>query len=423
MKKKICIVGTGYVGLPLCLEFSRHFKVIGFDVDKKRILSLRDDSDLNNDLGKKELKILKKNKVLFTDKLEKNLNIDFFIVTVPTPVNQKKEPDLKHVISASKKIGRVLKKNNLVIYESTVFPGTTEDICIPILEKYSGLRLNKDFFVGYSPERLSPGSKKHGLKDIIKITSGSNNLALKQVDELYKMIISKGTFKAKSIKIAEAAKVIENTQRDINIAFINELVLLFSKLNINTSQVLKAAETKWNFVKFQPGLVGGHCIAIDPYYLQYIGKKNGYNPKLINPARKVNDSMAKHVVDKTLMTLTSRGFKKKNSKILILGFAYKENCSDTRNTPVIEIYKKLKSKVKLVNVIDPNVDRNFVRKNFKILINKKNKTSYDAIIFAVPHKNIFSYLKRYTKQFKKKKNFVLDIKYCLNTNLYDVVTI
>ena len=327
------------------------------------------------------------------------------------------------MISATRDVGNILKKNNLVIYESTVFPGTTNDICIPILEEYSDLTLNKDFFVGYSPERLSPGNKNHGLKDIIKITSGSNKRALNEVDNLYKKIVAKGTFRAKSIRVAEAAKVIENTQRDINIAFINELVLVFSRLKINTSEVLKAAETKWNFAKFQPGLVGGHCIAVDPYYLNYAGRKSGYKPKLIEPARKINDSMAQYVVDKTIKCLSNRSFNIKNSKILILGFAYKENCSDTRNTPVFEIYKNLIKKVKIVNIIDPNVDSSDVKSNFKILINKKTKINYDAIIFAVPHDNIFGQLKKYTKNFKKNKNFVIDIKYCLKKNSFDVISI
>ena len=423
MKKKICIIGTGYVGLPLCVEFSKHYKVIGYDIDKNRILSLKKNLDSNKDININELRILKKNKVFFTNRISKNQNIDIFIITVPTPINKKKVPNLNYVISATKKIGKILKNNNLVIYESTVFPGTTEDICIPILEKNSGLKINKDFFVGYSPERLSPGSKNHGLKDIIKITSGSNRYALNQVDKLYKKIVTKGTFKVKNIKIAEAAKVIENTQRDINIAFINELVLLFSKININTSEVLAAAETKWNFAKFQPGLVGGHCIAVDPYYLQYIGEKKGYKPELIIPARKVNDSIAKHVVDVTLRSLHSRGLKIEMSKILILGFAYKENCSDTRNTPVFEIYKRLNAKVNIVNIIDPNVNSKTVQKNFKIKINNKDTNIYDAIIFAVPHDNIFSLLHKYTKNFKKGKNFVLDIKYCLKNYKFDIIPI
>ena len=423
MKKTICIIGTGYVGLPLCIEFSKFFKVIGYDVQKERILSLKKNYDTNKEIEKNKLKILKKNKVIFTDRMSKDNNIDVFIITVPTPINKKKKPELKHVISATKKIGKILKKNNLIIYESTVFPGTTEDICIPILEKSSGLKINNDFYVGYSPERLSPGNKNHGLKDIIKITSGSNNYALNQVDNLYKKIVSKGTFRAKNIKVAEAAKVIENTQRDINIAFINELVLLFSKLNINTPEVLKAAETKWNFAKFQPGLVGGHCIAVDPYYLHYIGSKKGYKPKLIIPARKVNDNMSNHVVSKTLKILRTRNFKLKDSKILILGFAYKENCSDTRNTPIYNIYKRIKDKVKIVDIIDPNVRIEQVAKDFGIKINFQNTNSYDAIIFAVPHKNIFSLLKKYTKNFKKNKNFVIDIKYCLKNIKKDIIPI
>lgn len=342
---KLCVFGVGYVGLPLSIEFSKKFKVIAYDKNKIRIRNLKNGIDINNDLELKEKKKLKSNKNLsFTSNLKEVLNCNVYIITVPTPILKNKKPDLKHVINASKKISLLLKKNDLVIYESTVFPGTTEKICVPILEKGKGLKLNKDFHVGYSPERLSPGDNSHGLKKVVKVTSGSSPKALKKTDNLYKKIIGKGTFKASSIKVAEAAKVIENTQRDVNIAFINELVYIFDKLNISTNEVLKAASTKWNFVNFQPGLVGGHCIAVDPYYLNYISEKNNYKPKLIKPSRNINDEMSFFVSKKIVRELNKFTKKINLLNILILGFAYKENSSDTRNSPIFNIYKSLTKK-------------------------------------------------------------------------------
>lgn len=424
MKKKICILGIGYVGLPLAIEFSKNNHVIGFDTNKKKIKILNKGIDPNNDLRKEELKILKKKKNLkFSYFLSDISDCNIFIITVPTPIYKNKNPDLKFIISATKSIAKILKKGDIVIYESTVFPGTTEDICVPILERISKLKLNEDFYVGYSPERLSPGSKNHGLKNIIKITSGSNKYALAVIDDLYKGIIKQGTYPVKSIKIAEAAKVIENTQRDINIAFINELAQLFSSLKINTNEVLQAASTKWNFSKFQPGLVGGHCIAVDPYYLQYIGKRSGYNSKLIKASRSINDSMSKFVSNKLLNNLKLRKFNIKKSKVLLLGFAYKENCSDTRNTPVFSIYKYLINKIKTIDIFDPNVNAKDIKKNFNLSITKNLNKNYDAIIFSVPHNNIFKYLSKLTKKFKPGKNFVIDIKYVLKNKKYDVIPI
>jgi len=422
--KTICVFGVGYVGLPLAIEFSKKFKVIGYDNDIEKIKKLKSGIDINNDLKKEEIKVLRKRENLrFSSSLKDIIISSIFIITVPTPIKKNKKPDLSYVKSATKEIGKILKKGDLVIYESTVYPGTTDDICIPLLENNSGLKLNKDFHVGYSPERLSPGNKSHGLKNIIKITSGSDLIALKKVDNLYKKIINKGTYKAESIKVAEAAKVIENTQRDINIAFINELVFLFSKLNINTNEVLKAAETKWNFARFQPGLVGGHCIAVDPYYLEYIAEKKGYKSKLIRPSRRINDKMANFVCNKTMFNLKKRGFNIKKTRILILGFAYKENCSDTRNTPIYNIYKNLINKVKKVDIFDPIVNQEQVFKKFKIKIINKITLKYQAIIFAVPHNEIFSHLKKCVSSFKRGKNFVIDIKYVLKSKKYDVISI
>ncbi len=418
MKKKnlfnLCIFGVGYVGLPLSLEFSKKYKVIAYDKDEKRISSLRLGKDSNGDLEPRERRYLKKNKnLVFTSKINDIKNCNVYIITVPTPISKKKEPDLRNIIDATKKVATFIKKKDLVIYESTVFPGTTENICVPIIEKKKKFKLNKDFIVGYSPERLSPGDNNHGLKKVIKVTSGSNLRASNIVNKLYKSIIRKGTFKTSSIRIAEAAKVIENTQRDINIAFINELVYIFDKLNLNTHEVLKAASTKWNFVNFQPGLVGGHCIAVDPYYLNYISEKKKYFPKLIKPARLINDKMSLFVSQKIKKELKKRLLFTSSANILILGFAYKENSSDTRNSPIYKIYKLLKSKNRNIDIIDPLVNSEQVLKEFKLKINKNIKRKYDCIILAVPHKKIINNFSKYSNLLKSDKSFIFDIKYSL----------
>ena len=411
--RKIAIIGLGYVGLPLSLEFSKKNFVIGYDNNKKRISSLQKRTDSNEDLQKNEKEILKKSKNLyFTDNHKKLSDCEIFIITVPTPVKKNKNPDLTYLINATKIVSKYLKKKDLVIYESTVFPGATEEICKPILERGSKLKLNNDFYIGYSPERLSPGDLKHGLRKIIKITSGSNNKAAKIVDNLYKSIIPKGTFLTKSIKVAEAAKVIENIQRDINIAFINELVINFSKLGIDTNEVLRAASTKWNFAKFQPGLVGGHCIAVDPYYLFYKSKKAGYINKLIPLARRINDNMSTFVVKK-FISILKKNFSNKKLKVLIMGLAYKENSSDTRNSPIFYIYNQLKTKkaIKTLHIYDPLVKKT----NLENKINKIEtlKMKYDGIILAVPHKKIIDQYERFNKKFTHKKTKILDVKYMI----------
>lgn len=405
--EKIGIIGLGYVGLPLALEFSKKNFVIGFDKNKKRVEFLKKKIDLNKDLQKEEVKILKKNKNLFFSYNEKDLNkCNIYIITVPTPIYKNKQPDLRSLIDATNIISKYLKENDLVIYESTVYPGTTEEICKPILER-SGLILNKNFYLGYSPERLSPGDRKHGLKKIIKITSGSNLYARKKVDNLYKSIVSKGTYSAPTIKIAEAAKVIENIQRDVNIALINELSMIFSKMKINTYEILKAAETKWNFMSFQPGLVGGHCIAVDPYYLYFRAKKEGITSKLIPLSRKINDKMSSFVVNKFLKILNNK--KKKN--ILIMGLAYKENSSDVRNSPVFEIYNKLKKNIfiKKIDVYDPLINPTTLRKKIN-LINKLKK-KYDGILITVPHNCIIKAFNKNIKKITHKNTKILDVKY------------
>jgi len=411
--KKIAIIGLGYVGLPLSLEFSKRNVVIGYDKNRLRIKSLKKKIDSNNDLQPNEKIVLKKNKnLIFTDKHKEISGCKIYIITVPTPVKKNKTPDLSYLVGATKVVSKYLKKNDLVIYESTVYPGATEEVCQPILENISKLSINKDFYLGYSPERLSPGDLKHGLKKIVKITSGSNYKAAKMVDSLYKSIIPKGTYLTKSIKIAEAAKVIENTQRDINIAFINELAINFSKLGISTNEVLKAASTKWNFVKFQPGLVGGHCIAVDPYYLFYKSKKAGYVNKLIPLARKINDHMSSFVVKKFNYIL-KKNFLKKKLKILIMGLAYKENSSDVRNSPVFEIYNQLKNKtnIKMLHVYDPLVKNKEIK--YKIKKIDKLKTKYDGVILAVPHNKIIRDYHKLNKKFTHEHTKILDIKYML----------
>ena len=415
-KKNISIIGLGYVGLPLAVEFSKKFNVVGFDHDKNRIEELINSEDLTNEVTKKELK---KTDVKFTSSKGDLLKTDVYIVTVPTPVDSHKNPKLKSLMDASKLVGSQLKKNNLIIYESTVFPGATEELCIPILEKASGLKLNKDFYCGYSPERVNPGNKDHKLTDILKITSGSNKQALKMVDDLYKEIINAGTYKAESIKVAEAAKVIENTQRDLNIALVNELSLIFNKMNLDTNSVINAASTKWNVMKFTPGLVGGHCIGVDPYYLTYKAKKLGYSPEIILAGRNLNDKMPKIVTKKILKLMKAKKINIAKSSILVLGATFKENCPDIRNSKVIELIDNLSKKVKSINCFDPLVskkDRSSIKVSWLNTIAESKK--YDAIIFAVPHKEIID-KKKYILNLKKNTCVIYDLKGFLSINETD----
>lgn len=383
---RICIIGLGYVGLPLALSFEKYFDVIGFDINNLRIKELKKKNDVTREVSKNDL--LKAKTIFFTSNEKDIKKIDIFIVTVPTPIYKNKSPDLSILKNACYLVGKKIIKNNIVIFESTVYPGATEEICIPIIERLSKLKFNKDFFCGYSPERINPGQTKHKLHNIVKVTSGSNNKTLNIVDNLYKKIIKVGTYKAQSIKIAEAAKIIENTQRDLNIALVNELSILFDKLNIDTNKVLQAASTKWNFVNFKPGLVGGHCIGVDPYYLTYKSKKVGYNPKVILAGRKVNDEMSLYVAKKAIKLL-DKIKKQKNKRVLIMGFAFKENCRDVRNTKVYDLYAHLVKKGLKVDVYDPIVDPKEVKKYYQINLSKKIfKKKYSLIIIAVGH-NIF----------------------------------
>jgi len=381
---KIGIIGLGYVGLPLAIEFSKKYNTIGFDLNQKRIDELNKGVDSTNEANLEELKTQLANKLILADDLEKIKTCNIYIITVPTPITKFKTPDLSYLLSASNAIGSILKKGDIVIYESTVYPGCTEEECVVVLEKSSGLIYNKDFFCGYSPERINPGDKINTLTKIKKVTSGSTPGIAKIVDQLYSSIITAGTHLASSIKVAEASKAIENAQRDLNISFVNELALIFDKIGIDTEEVIDAAATKWNFLKFKPGLVGGHCISVDPYYLAHKAESMGYYPEVILSGRRVNDQMGKFVAEKVVKLMNQKGIPVRNSKALILGITFKEDCPDIRNSKVPDIYNELQNYGLLVDIYDPNAIKQEVKHEFNIdLIDQPN--SYDAIILAVSH--------------------------------------
>ena len=421
MKKIISIIGVGYVGLPLAIKFSKKYKVIGYDSNKSRIEDLKKNKDIYKDqiINKKNNKNLN-----FSSKESDIKNSDIFIVTVPTPVDSKNKPDLKHLAEASKIVGKSIKKNSIVIYESTVYPGCTEEICVPILERNSKLKRNIDFHYAYSPERINVGDKLHNLENIKKIVSASNKKTLNKVFKLYSTIIKAGVYQAESIKVAEAAKVIENTQRDLNIALVNELSIIFERLNINTQDVLNAASTKWNFIKYLPGLVGGHCVGVDPYYLTYKAKKVGYNPRVILSGRLTNDNMSKHIFSLTLKHIQKRKITKKNVKVLILGYSFKENCSDIRNSKVKDLVNFFLKENIETKIYDPLIIKSHLVKNHKkILIEDLSsiKNNFDVLILAVPHKIFLKSFDFYYRKFLKSKNLVFDIKAILKKNKYSQI--
>jgi UDP-N-acetyl-D-galactosamine dehydrogenase len=383
-KIKLAIIGLGYVGLPLAVEFAKKRSVIGFDVKLQRINELKLGIDKTRELTKKDIKQSKK--LFFTNEIEHLKNANCYIISVPTPINKLKKPDLKPLIKVSKMIAKVLKKKDIVIYESTVFPGCTEDKCVPILEKISHLKFNKDFYCGYSPERNNPGDKKNRIYNIKKVTSGSTKKIASIVDNLYNEIIHVGTYKASSIKVAEGAKIIENTQRDLNISFMNELSILFNKMNINLTEVLKAAESKWNFLPFRPGLVGGHCIGVDPYYLIHKSLSIGYKPKLISSARKINDNMANYVTSQFVKKMRKKSIKLSNSKVLIMGLTFKENCPDLRNAGIKKVITNLKKLKCNLDFYDPWVSKNDIKITYgSEPVKKLVSDKYDGIILAVSH--------------------------------------
>ena len=410
--KKIGLVGLGYVGLPLAIEFGKKREVIGFDINEERVNLLRKNEDPTQEIAKEDFK--KAPNLNFTTNIFDLKDCEIFIITVPTPVDKNKHPDLDSLKKSSETVGSVLKKGDIVIYESTVFPGATEEICVPILERKSGLIFNKDFYCGYSPERINPGDKEHTISKIKKITAGSTPEIATEVDELYQEIIIAGTHKTKSIKIAEAAKVIENTQRDLNIALINELALIFNRLGIDTEDVLKAAGTKWNFLPFLPGLVGGHCIGVDPYYLTYKAKEIGYNPEMILAGRKLNDNMGSYVANEVTKLMDQKKIRLEGSNILIMGLTFKENCPDHRNTRVIDLinfFKKIKCNV---DVYDPWVNKDEVTEEYEITpIKEPSKNKYDAIILAVAHNEFKSLSENQIREYGKNKHVLYDIKYIL----------
>ncbi|MCT7548157.1 nucleotide sugar dehydrogenase [Aliarcobacter butzleri] len=412
MENRICIIGLGYVGLPLAHAFASKYEVVGFDIDKSRIEELEKAFDRTLELDENQIKEAIKNGMKFTMNIDDIRDSNIYIVTVPTPIKDNNEPDLTPIIKSTETIAKVLKKDDIVIYESTVYPGVTEEICVPILEKYSGLKFNKTFFCGYSPERINPGDKEHTVTKILKITSGSTPEIAKKVDDLYKSIITAGTHLAPTIKVAEAAKVIENTQRDVNIALINELAMIFDLMNINTQDVIEAASTKWNFIKLFPGLVGGHCIGVDPYYLTHKAQSLGYMPNLILGARQINNGMSKLIADKTLKIMVSENKKLNGSNILILGVTFKENCPDMRNSKVLDIIKELKEFKCNVEVYDYWVDKSDKEtKNLNFLEELPlNSERYDSIIVAVNHDKFRNITTNDYKSMSRGISIVIDVK-------------
>ena len=413
---KIGIIGLGYVGLPLAVEFSKKFETVGYDIDFKRIKELEKFEDKTLEIDRNELSdVIRNHKTIFTFDIDHLKDCNFFIVTVPTPIDKNNQPLLDPLFNATRTVGNILKKGDFVVYESTVYPGCTEEDCLPILEHCSGLKLNQDFYLGYSPERINPGDKHHTLSNITKVTSGSSNYSSKIIDSVYSKIIDAGTYMASSIKVAEAAKVIENSQRDINIAFVNELAKIFSHLNLDTKDVLDAASTKWNFLNFRPGLVGGHCIGVDPYYLAEKSIKEGYKPEIILSGRKLNDGMGEFIANEIVNLFSSVNIEISGAKVIVLGATFKENCPDFRNTKVIDLVESLISRGVEVNIFDPWIDSEMFRSvhNYEVS-NKLSKSKYDAVVLAVSH----SEFRKINLDKLKKSNdsIVYDIKSFFNKN-------
>jgi UDP-N-acetyl-D-galactosamine dehydrogenase len=418
-KVKLAIIGLGYVGLPLAVEFGKQQSVIGFDIKEQRIKELKSNFDSTFELT---LENLQEAKFLnFTNDIEDIASCNCFIIAVPTPIDVKKNPNLKPLLDATRLVGNILKKNDIVIYESTVFPGATEEECVPELEKISGLKFNKDFYCGYSPERINPGDKKHNIRAIKKITSGSTSETAQFVDNLYKKIIVAGTYRVKSIRVAEAAKVIENTQRDLNIALINELSIIFNLLEIDTQEVLNAAASKWNFIPFNPGLVGGHCIGVDPYYLTYKAQAIGYDPQIILAGRRLNDGMGAYAAKQLINNMIKKNIKVNGANILLMGLTFKENCHDIRNSRVVDILSKLKENNCLVDVYDPwvkNQESNIEYNIIPIDIPKENY--YDAIIITVGHDEFKQMGVKKIRTFGKQKHIIYDMKYVFTAEDVDM---
>ena len=418
-KSKIAIIGLGYVGLPLAISFSKKYPVVGFDINQKRIGELKDGKDSTQEVSNKDL--LNAKNLTFENDYEKISKSNVYIVTVPTPIDEHNQPDLTPLIKASTMLGEIVKKGDVVIYESTVYPGATEYKCVPLIENISGLKFNEDFFVGYSPERINPGDKEHTVENILKVTSGSTPDAAKFINLLYKSIITAGTYLASSIQVAEAAKVLENTQRDVNIALINELSIIFNELNIDTLEVLEAAGTKWNFLPFRPGIVGGHCIGVDPYYLTHKAQSIGYYPEMILAGRRLNDSMGKYVASQLVKEMIKKDIPVSGARVLIMGLTFKENCPDLRNTKVIDIASELKDYNIDVDITDPWCSNEEAMDEYGLDIVKTPKNNlYDGIILAVGHNEFKELGATSIRKLGKQKHVLYDLKYILEKNDVDI---
>jgi UDP-N-acetyl-D-galactosamine dehydrogenase len=415
---KVAVVGLGYVGLPLAVEFGKRFNTIGFDIKPDRVDELRKGRDSTLEVDSEEL--AEATKLTYTTKLADLKAARVFIVTVPTPIDEYKRPDLTPLVKSSESVGQVLKKGDVVVYESTVYPGCTEEICVPILERVSGLKFNKDFFAGYSPERINPGDKEHRLPTIKKVTSGSTPEVAEFVDSFYRSIITAGTHRASSIKVAEAAKVIENTQRDVNIALINELALIFNRLGIDTEEVLLAAGSKWNFLPFRPGLVGGHCIGVDPYYLTHKAQAIGYHPEMILAGRRINDNMGNYVAQQVAQLMIQRRIQVKDSRILIMGLTFKENCPDVRNTKIVDVVHELEKYGAKVDVFDPWADADEAEHEYGLRpVAKLKNGTYDAVVMGVAHREFRAMGIQKVRALAKKAHVLYDIKYVFRTDEVD----
>lgn len=415
----IAVIGLGYVGLPLAVEFGKKYQVIGFDVNSHRIESLADGHDSTLEISEAELRAA--SGLTFTNDSQQLSAASIYIVTVPTPIDAHKRPDLSPLIRASETIARTLKEGDIVIYESTVYPGATEEDCVPVLEAKSGLTFNQDFFAGYSPERINPGDKQHRLASIIKVTSGSTTEVAETVDQLYSSIITAGTYKASSIKVAEAAKVIENTQRDLNIALVNELAMIFNRMNIDTEEVLEAAGTKWNFLPFRPGLVGGHCIGVDPYYLTHKAQAIGHHPEVILAGRKINDSMGRFVAGELIKAMLHKELPVKGARILVMGLAFKENCPDLRNTKVIEVVRELEDYCALVDIFDPWVNPDDAKAEYGVdLVGSPSNGTYDAIVLAVGHRQFREMGSASIRSLGRTQHILYDLKYIFPSQEVDL---
>ncbi|AAZ24711.1 Vi polysaccharide biosynthesis UDP-N-acetylglucosamine C-6 dehydrogenase TviB [Colwellia psychrerythraea] len=416
---KLGIIGLGYVGLPLAVEFGKKYPTLGFDINTKRVGELKQGHDFTLEVSSEEL--ADSEFISYSADVDDLKNCNIYIVTVPTPIDKHKQPDLTPLVKASAMLAKVINKGDIVIYESTVYPGATEEVCLPEVERHSGLVFNQDFYAGYSPERINPGDKEHRVTNILKVTSGSTPEISDFIDSLYKSIITAGTYQASSIQVAEAAKVIENTQRDLNIALINELAVIFNKLNIDTEEVLKAAGTKWNFLPFRPGLVGGHCIGVDPYYLTHKAQSIGYNPEVILAGRRINDSMGEYVVSQLVKTMLKRKLPVNGANVLVMGLTFKENCPDVRNTKVVDILSELAEFDINVDVYDPWVNPKDAKHEYDVdLISAPKHSFYDAVIFAVAHDQFKALSADDIKLLMKKDHVIYDLKYMLDKELADI---